>query len=314
MDLHALSDTTPPLHAATVVLLREGEHGLEVLLLQRHGASPVLGGAHVFPGGKVDPDDTLLFPWVDQPAAALDAAWRSRDEPAPHPLAQPVPPPSPSASAAAAYVAALRENFEETGLLIACAPSHSTAQPVALSATTVQAARDQQRSGAPLDHTLRTLQLRLHTRALYPWARWITPMHGAVSQKRFDTRFFLAALPPGQETQVDEREITQALWLSPRDALQQYAQGQLTLAPPQIMSLVQLLPHPDVTSALAAVQTRPPVRIEPEAHIDADGKLMHCYPGDALHRERVARLLGPTRLLYRGQRFEPEGGYERLWH
>jgi 8-oxo-dGTP pyrophosphatase MutT (NUDIX family) len=300
-------------HAATVALLREGPQGLEVLLLQRHGASPVLGGAHVFPGGKVDPSDEQLLACADQPAALLEAAWHATDAATLGSLRNDHDAPSAmptNAGGASAYLAAVRETFEEAGLLYA---RDAMGEARALPTDTVRAARARQRAGKPLMHTLHAMRLRLHTGALIPWSRWISPVHGAVSAQRFDTRFFIAALPPGQQPEVDAHEATQAIWLRPRDALEQYAQGFLALAPPQIMSLVQLLPHREMHVALAAAQARPPVRIQPEAHTDAQGTLMHCYPGDALHREHTHQLLGPTRLLYRNQRFEPEGGYEMLW-
>src|SRR4051812_14038342 len=100
MELHTIQDPTPPRASATVVLLRDGEPGLEVFLLQRHDLSDVLGGAYVFPGGKVDRDD---LEWIDR----LDADAGTLIDRLGEPGALP-------GEALTLYVAALRELFEET--------------------------------------------------------------------------------------------------------------------------------------------------------------------------------------------------------
>src|SRR5437868_2855591 len=87
---------------------------------------------------------------------------------------------------------------------------------------------------------LDAMQLRLHASALQPWSRWITPSVGGVMRKRFDTRFFLAEVPPGQEPAHDNHEAVESCWLAPRAALQQYWDRRIQLAPPQIMSLAHL--------------------------------------------------------------------------
>ena len=105
MELHGDRNDSPALPSATVVLLRDTPGGLEVFLLKRHGLSDVLGGAYVFPGGKMDAEDAGFAGQLDQPAAFLAGA-----------LAEPE---LSEAEAAALYVAAIREMFEETGVLLA---------------------------------------------------------------------------------------------------------------------------------------------------------------------------------------------------
>jgi hypothetical protein len=133
-----------------------------------------------------------------------------------------------------------------------------------------------------------------------------------VSNKRFDTRFFLATLPPGQTARHDNLEATESVWLRPRDALQQYWHGAIDLAPPQIMTLAHLSHYPTVAWLRARRQGRLPALIAPEA-IHVDGVRVTCYPGDEQHPVSVRAMPGPTRLAYRNRRFEPAGGFDGLF-
>jgi hypothetical protein len=145
-----------------------------------------------------------------------------------------------------------------------------------------------------------------------PWSRWITPKLASVSNKRFDTRFFVSAVPMDQTARHDNHEATESVWLSPRNALAQYWEGLIQLAPPQILSLAHLAHHASVDSVLAAARSRLPPLIEPEPFDQKDERLL-CYPGDALHSVHERALPAPTRLYYRNERFEPEGGFEALF-
>src|SRR6185369_15792657 len=203
--------------------------------------------------------------------------------------------------AAALYVAALREAFEETGVLYAC----GTGAPGAARAGQLL------REGRAFDEVLALLSLRLEASRLQPWSRWITPAVGGVIRKRFDTRFFLAAVPQGQVARHDNHEATESTWLAPRAALEQYWQGRIELAPPQIMSLAHLARHASVESAMAQARGRPPPVVLPEP-FEQDGARVICYPGDERHSVRERALPGPTRLHYRNRRFEPADGFEAL--
>lgn len=291
MELNLETVTTPPRPAATVVLLRDAPAGLEVFLMKRHGLSDVLGGAYVFPGGKVDAADAELdmAAHLDQPLDRLHAGLNE--------------PEIDQRTAGAVYVAALREAFEESGVLFA------EGQPASGLADRAAALL---RQGLDFNTVLAQLALRLQTLGIVPWSRWITPVTPSVTNKRFDTRFFVAAVPGGQVASHDNFETTESVWLSPRHALQQYWDRQIELAPPQIMSLAHLSRHAGVESVLAEARARLPPVIQPEP-FDHEGSRVICYPGDARHSVREQALPGPTRLSYRNRRFEPDAGFEALF-
>jgi 8-oxo-dGTP pyrophosphatase MutT (NUDIX family) len=258
MELNREVVTEAPRSSATVVLLRDDrQRGLEVFLLRRHTASAVLGGAYVFPGGKLDDEDCAAS--TVAPYAEHAQAWHDR-------LAEPD---LPTHQAVGLYLAAVREVAEECGL-------------------------------------------RMLPQALVPWSRWITPQQPSVTNRRFDTRFFVAALPPGQEPVHDTVEAIESVWLTPRDALQAFWARDMSLAPPQIMTLVSLVAHNTVDDALALAHTRRPPRILPEPFDDADGVRTICYPGDVKHSVRERAFAGPTRLRFVDGRFEPLGGLQAL--
>ena len=292
MELNQEIITTAPLPAATVVLLRDAPSGLEVFLMKRHGLSDVLGGAYVFPGGKVDAADAELdaLAHLDQPLHALHAGLNEAD--------------ISERTAGGLYVAALREAFEESGVLFA--------QGVGAQDLDAARAAALLGEGHGFNAVLSRMALRLQTRSLVPWSRWVTPTQPSVTNKRFDTRFFVAALPTGQVACHDNFETTESVWLKPRNALQQYWAGQIELAPPQIMSLAHLSRHADVLGVLAAARGRLPPLIQPEP-FDQEGVRVICYPGDARHSVREQALPGPTRLCFRNKRFEPVNGFESLF-
>jgi 8-oxo-dGTP pyrophosphatase MutT (NUDIX family) len=287
MELNFEPVTTPPRAAATVVMLRDTPQGLEVFLMQRHGKSDVLGGAYVFPGGKVDAADTELdmAAHLDQDLHTLHASLSESDS---DPL-----------TAAGLYVAAMREAFEESGVLFAQGSVDRFAANL--------------RAGQSFNAALASMALRLQTRHLVPWSRWITPTSPSVMNKRFDTRFFVAAVPSGQVARHDDFETTESIWLRPRAALEQYWAGQIDLAPPQIMSLAHLTHHADVTSVMDAARITGPRLIQPEP-FEHEGTRVICYPGDERHSVSERAMPGPTRLRYRNKRFEPEGGFEKFFN
>ena len=283
MELNSEIPTLPPRDAATVVMLRDGAQGLEVFLVKRHGLSDVLGGAYVFPGGKLDAADcdAAHHAHFDRDPSELHAALGESD--------------TDQATACGLFVAALRETFEESGVLFARATGTSTA------------------ASNEFHARLAAQQLRLHTSAVQPWTRWITPLMPSVTNKRFDTRFFVTRLPDDQIAAHDNHETTEILWATPRNALIQYWQGHIVLAPPQIMSLSHLCLFNSVAHALTEAAQRTPPVIMPEP-FDQEGMRVICYPGDPKHPVSQRALPGPTRLHFRNKRFEPEGGLEALLH
>jgi 8-oxo-dGTP pyrophosphatase MutT (NUDIX family) len=286
MELNTTRLEGPAAPSATVVVLRDAGDDLEVFLLRRHGESEVLGGAFVFPGGKSDREDAEWADRLDRPAADLHALLGE--------------PELTETEAAALYVTAIRELFEETGLLLADVTPGQAREAWALL-----------RQGPRFDELLAPMGLQLLASRLHPWSRWITPTLGSVTRKRFDTRFFVATVPPGQEPRHDEHEATEGIWLAPRAALRQYWDGRIALAPPQIMSLNHLARHRTVASVVAAAQARRPPCIRPEPR-DVDGTRVLCYPGDPWHSEPQQHLPGPTRLTWRNKRFEPDAGLAAL--
>ncbi|WOP14365.1 NUDIX domain-containing protein [Ottowia sp. SB7-C50] len=291
MELNHDVIDTPPRDAASVVMLRDGAAGLEVLLLRRHTDSAVLGGAYVFPGGKVDA--------ADSSADMLARLDRAPSELQPR-LGEPGLSPE---QAAAFYVAAAREAAEESGVLFLQVGADEIATRSADTCARL-------RAGEPFAALLAEAQARLDTDALAPWSRWITPRRPSVMNKRFDTRFFLAAVPPLQEARHDDFEVTEARWLTPRAALRQYQSHEIDLAPPQIVGLLHLLQYRDVAHAMQDARSRPPPLIVPEPVETGDTRVL-CYPGDEHHPVPTRALPEPvpTRVVWRNKRFEPPQGF-----
>jgi len=289
MKLHTGTIDTPPRDAASVVMLRDSPDGLQVLLVRRHAQTAVLGGACVFPGGKLDDQDGG--------DAVLARLGRTPDELHAR-LAEPALAPR---RAAACFVAAAREAFEEVGVLYATQGAQHAAQ-----------AAPSLRAGEPFGDLLARLDLTLDSDALAPWSRWITPRQPSVMNKRFDTRFFLAAAPAGQDAMHDGHEVTELLWRTPRAALEAYRDHVIDLAPPQIISLAHLARFAGVQAALADARGRPPALIAPEP-FDDHGVRVLTYPGDERHSVRQRALPCPTRLRYENERFLPEGGFEAFF-
>jgi 8-oxo-dGTP pyrophosphatase MutT (NUDIX family) len=223
-------ETPAPAHAsATIVLMREGHAALEVLLLRRVRTAGFVPGAFVFPGGRVDADDALA-PLVDRldGLTATRAAERLG-------LASDADPP-----AVAYYVAALREAFEETGLLVgrdrAGAPAPCAHEDATMRALLRKLRDDEVRLPSVLDR----LGCRLDGGAVAYIGHWITPV---VEPRRFDTRFFAAAVPAGQEAVIHEAELSEAVWLTPAEALELNVRGGLPMVFPTIRTLESLLPY-----------------------------------------------------------------------
>ena len=205
-----------PRPAATVVLLRPGEAGLEVLLTHRPSTMAFAAGAHVFPGGRVDPGD------ADPALAARSVVSATAAAAA---LGGDLPP----ATALAAYLAALRELFEEAGVLLA--DTSATGERIREARSALLAGQ------VTLAEVADSLDLSLRTDLLTPLSRWVTP---ASSPRRFDTRFFAAMLPDGIEPSFEGDEVAAHAWLRPADALAGMADGRLLLWLPTSSTLQQL--------------------------------------------------------------------------
>lgn len=273
------ADDAPPRDSASLVIVRDGAAGLEVLLLQRSSRSPVAANAYVFPGGKLERTDSApaLLRRLDVPAATLAHALRE--------------PELTTERAAGLYVAALREAAEEAQLLYV-APD--------LPAERARKACARLRAGTGFSALLAELDLPLAAHALVPWSRWITPRDQHLMERRFDTRFFLVPAPPGQSASADAHEVTSARWWTPAAALAAYRERRMRLIPPQIVSLLDLQAYKTTAAALAAARARSVPCIEPLILRSAAGATM-CYPGDPEHPVPAPHLPAhvPSRLLLR---------------
>jgi 8-oxo-dGTP pyrophosphatase MutT (NUDIX family) len=228
--------TPPPTRdAATIVLLRDGAGGLEAYLLRRVGSMAFAAGMHVFPGGRVDPADTTAHTEWHGPRPQ-DWTGVLRADPA---------------LAHGLVCAAVRETFEESGVLLAGAGPDEV---VDVSGPEWEAERlaliDRRES---LSGLLRRRGLGLRADLLRPWAHWITP---ELEPRRYDTRFFVAALPPGQYTRHVGGEADATMWLTPRAALDRHARQELAMLPPTVVTLAELAEYATAADVLGAAAGR----------------------------------------------------------
>jgi 8-oxo-dGTP pyrophosphatase MutT (NUDIX family) len=246
-----------PRDAATVMLLRTaGSGALKVYMLRRKPSMAFAPGAMVFPGGSVDPRD------ADEQVAwtGPDAQEWGRVFDAPPELAR------------ALVCAAVRETFEESGVLLA-GPS---ADSVVDDTTSDEWEADRQ---ALLDHSVSLAELLgrrglvLRADLLRPWSRWITPV---IEPRRFDTRFFAAALPAGQRTRDVGGEASAVAWIEPGEALAAGRRRELALMPPTMVSLTELAACGDLDTALAGPREVAP--IIPEVQM-REGAVWLTVPG-----------------------------------
>ncbi len=211
----------PTRDAATVMLVRDGDDGMEVFMLRRNLNSDFVGGAYVFPGGAVDVADR---------SADLDAVCLGRsDDQASMMLGV-------DRGGLAFWVAAIRECFEEAGVLLACGHdgrvlSFADAE-VAERFNRHRSAVD--RGETPLLDVCRVESLQLVVDRIHYFAHWITPVG---PPRRYDTRFFVAAAPPEQVPLHDDRETIASVWIRPEHALQQHREGEFDLILPTIRNL-----------------------------------------------------------------------------
>lgn len=224
-----------PRRAATVLLLREAATatnptGFEVYLLRRAATMPFASGVYAYPGGRVDPrDESVAVEW----AGPSPQRWG---------VALGLDP----AGARAVLCAAVREVFEETGVLLAGDVPATDAGTTRAGEAIVDLEAERAALVAGelgLAELLRGLDLPLRSDLLAPWARWITPVE---EPRRYDTWFFLARLPRGQRTRDVSGEADHTVWLRPDAA------GDLIMLPPTRMTLDDLASYPSINAAMAA--------------------------------------------------------------
>jgi 8-oxo-dGTP pyrophosphatase MutT (NUDIX family) len=249
-----------PSPASTLALLRP-RAALEVLLIQRHPGSRFAGGDFVFPGGKVEPGDTP------------DDARTGSDGLTPVEAARRLGLGDPRA-ALAYWVGAIREAFEEVGVLLAYDEQGGLVEP--RGPRFGEYRRACQRDPRAFWAMLGTERLRLATDRLVYFAHWITPEENPV---RFDARFFAAELPSGQEAVADEQEVTAVRWFTPDAALAAHRRGEISLRLPTVKNLELLAGAPTIPELLRHLRTRDVPSIRPRV-LTEGGRQRVLMPDD----------------------------------
>jgi len=245
----------PARPAATVVLLRDTPSGIEVYLVKRAASMAFAGGRYAFPGGRVDPADALPLPWLGP-----DAAWWAERFGLP------------SQDAYALVGAAVRETFGETGVLLAGPDATCVLGDVSGTDWEDERRRIETRE-TTLALALEARDLALRADLLGAWSRWVTP---EFEERRYDTAFFVAALPAGQTARDVSGETETTAWTSPAQALADFEDGRALMLPPTFTTLRQLLPYPTAADALAAAGDRAldPVRASVSLREDGSAALV----------------------------------------
>ena len=265
------STPATPRLAATILLLRDTAAGLEVLMLGRHRGEDMFSGALIFPGGKLAAGDQ-----DSRVRARCSGAEGLSDE------------------RLALRVAAIREAFEESGLLLA----RPRGEPHMVSAARAASLGEQYRKALDTEaigiaQMLEAEDLVLACEGLVPYAHWITPVH---APKRFDTHFYLASAPDEQIAVHDGTETIDSQWLRPADALADRAAGRRTIVLATFCSLQKLDRSRTTAEALAAARAERIVTVLPEVVERPNGRMV-VIPAEAGYElnEYPARDIGPAR-------------------
>lgn len=244
-----------PVPSSTLLLVRDAAEGLEVFMVERHRQIDFAPGAMVFPGGKLDPEDssaTLI-------ERCTGVAGLSPDE-------------------AALRIGALREAFEECGVLLARPRGASQLVPAQRALEIEARHREAVHAGkTSLIELVETEDLELACDLLVPFAHWITPEG---SPRRYDTHFYLVAAPMDQVAAHDGKESVDSLWITPASAREEERSQRRTIVFPTLMQIRKLGQSRDVAGALAAARRDPIVTVLPWVQPGDDGPIL-CIPEDA---------------------------------
>ena len=245
--------TVPARPASTVVILRDGAGGIEVFMVVRHHQIDFASGALVFPGGKVDAEDS-------------DAAWGE------------LAPNAPTVPDRSFFVAAGRETFEEAGLVLARRRGTQEMVDADGAHRLVEAYRAALLKGdTTFVDIVRKENLALAADLMVPFAHWITP---EIVPKRFDTHFFLIAAPVVQLGAHDGGESVEGLWITPQQALSEAKAGTRTLVFATRMNLEKLARYRTVAEAVEITRSRPVVTVTPKAMKTPEGRKLQI-PAEA---------------------------------
>ncbi|MGA5420571.1 NUDIX hydrolase [Streptomyces lavendulocolor] len=247
-----------PRRAATVLLLRDGAAGPEVHMLRRRASMAFAGGAYAYPGGGVDPRDEHPVRW----AGPAPAEWAARLG-----LAGP-------AEAQAVVCAAVRETYEESGVLLAGPTADSVVADTTGDDWEADRAALVARELAFADFLDRR-GLVLRSDLLGAWARWITP---EFEPRRYDTWFFVAVLPAGQRASNASTEADRTVWIRPAEAAAGYDRGELLMMPPTIATLRSLERYGTAADALAGAPDQDLAPVLAQARLEGD-RVVLSWPG-----------------------------------
>ncbi|MFJ6212260.1 NUDIX hydrolase [Streptomyces sp. NPDC092296] len=251
-------DPPRPRRAATVVLLRQGAPGVRAYLLRRRATMAFAAGMYAYPGGAVDPRDAEQHVgWAGPPPQ--EWARRLGTDPA---------------TAQAVVCAAVRETFEESGVLLAGPDGDSvvgdtSGQPWQADRAALEAHE------LSFAEFLRARGLVLRSDLLGAWARWITP---EFEERRYDTWFFVAVLPTGQRTADTTGEADRVVWLDAAEAVAGFEAGRLEMLPPTVTVLRELAPLATPQAALAACAGRSLAPVLAQTRLDGD-RVTVRWPG-----------------------------------
>jgi 8-oxo-dGTP pyrophosphatase MutT (NUDIX family) len=269
--------------ASTVVLLRGGQP-FEVFLVRRNDSIAFLGGAHVFPGGRVDPSDHSDdfiggVPFHGDAHAAITARM----------------PDVPAAVAIAHHVAAVRELFEEAGVLLARSLSAASLERLTSDRRDLLGAR------VTFADIVRREHLQLALDELAYFAHWVTP---EIEIRRFDTRFFIARAPQGQTPIHDEGETTHSEWIAPAAAIERSRSGVISLPPPTWTTLQMLAKFDSIEGVLDWARRKPVPRVQPRFEKRGDQTWLF-YPGDPMYPPVEGFEATDTRFQLKDRRWIP---------
>lgn len=260
-----MSPPVVPRPAATITIVRDLDDGFEVLMMQRNLNSGFMAGAYVFPGGAIDEEDN--DPELYARCAGIDDAAASRRL-------------GVERGGLGYWVGAIRECFEEAGLLL-CYGRDGALVPLERPDVAARFAehRDALNAGAlGFREFCRMEDLRLAADRLTYFSHWITPV-GA--PRRYDTRFFAAAAPDGQQPLHDAKELVDTAWVRPADALVRQREGSLSLRTPTIATLRQLCASSDCDSLLRTLAAQKEIRAILPVIGDGGGRILPDEPGYA---------------------------------
>lgn len=242
--------SVPLQDAATVVLLRDGDAGLEVLMAKRSASTRFSAGAFVFPGGAVDPGDEMAAKaCIGSDAQFCDTRFGET-------------------GSLRFFIAAARELYEEVGVWLFDGPAPRDPQ----------VRRDLHAGQLSLEDVLQELGQCLDTRALHYFSFWTTP---PMMPRRYRTRFFVGQMPPGQTPVVDAVELTELCWTTPRAMLQRQRDGDVDLIFPTVKELQRLSQFDSAESALIALRQIDEVReIRTRHRLENGRRVLILMPGE----------------------------------